>query len=438
MKLRYRFLLFFSSVFCFFSASAQREVLTIQEAVKAAIENNFDVRIADNTTQISVINNDWGIAGALPQVNAFVNQNFGTNNLKQKLNTGTIIEKKGNNSQSISAGLQVVWRVFDGMKMFATKRKLEELQEMGELAFRKTLNETVYNVIASYYSIVTLKEQIQATEEQIKLYEDRWNLSKAKYEIGTGAKYEVLEAEVDMNSQESNLLSLRNALAIAKSSLYNLMGRTADTSYTIIDTIVVNAIPTLPEIQEKIELYNPDILLANSNLNVLFETKNEVKANKLPSVTLTGNYNFNKNSSSAGFNLFNQTYGLSGLIGISIPIFQGRVVNKQMQVADINIRNQQLAIEKAKNDIRTAVNNAVINYSNARKIIELETGNLKTAKENIDIATERYKRLNITTVELRQIQISYNATKTRLVNAMNQAKMAEAMIALLTGDIGNL
>ncbi|MBW7840501.1 MAG: TolC family protein, partial [Chitinophagaceae bacterium] len=81
---------------------------------------------------------------------------------------------------------------------------------------------------------------------------------------------------------------------------------------------------------------------------------------------------------------------------------------------------------------------AIINYSNARKIIELETKNLVTAKENIGIATERYKRLNITAVELRQIQISYNATRTRLVNALNQAKSAEAMIALLTGDIQHL
>ncbi|MCZ2397238.1 MAG: TolC family protein [Chitinophagales bacterium] len=437
MKWRYRIGILFFSV-CISLPVVAQQVLSIQDAIKAAIEHNFDVQIARNSTEISEINNTWGSAGALPEVNAFVNKNMGANNLKQKLNTGTVIEKRGNTSQSIGAGVQVVWRVFDGMKMFATKRKLDELQRIGELSFRKTLNETVYNVISAYYNIITLKEQIEATQEQIKLYEDRWNLSKAKFEIGTGARYEVLEAEVDLNEQQSNLLSLRNALAVSKSSLNNLLGKPADTSFIVGDSIEVNALPLLSEIEEKIALQNPDILLANTNLKVLFETRNEVKAGRLPSVTITGNYNFNKNSSSAGFNLFNQTYGPSAQIGISIPIFQGGNVNRQMQVTDINIRNQQLALDKARNDISTAVNNAIINYSNARKIIELETKNLVTAKENIGIATERYKRLNITAVELRQIQISYNATRTRLVNALNQAKSAEAMIALLTGDIQHL
>ncbi len=68
----------------------------------------------------------------------------------------------------------------------------------------------------------------------------------------------------------------------------------------------------------------------------------------------------------------------------------------------------------------------------------METNNLKLATENIKIAIERYRKLNITTLELRQIQINYNATQFRLFNALNQAKTAEAMVALLTGDINTL
>lgn len=72
------------------------------------------------------------------------------------------------------------------------------------------------------------------------------------------------------------------------------------------------------------------------------------------------------------------------------------------------------------------------------KAIELEKNNLILATENINIASERYKKLNITSVELRQIQISYNGVKNRLYNALYEAKVAEAGIALLTGDIANL
>ena len=88
--------------------------------------------------------------------------------------------------------------------------------------------------------------------------------------------------------------------------------------------------------------------------------------------------------------------------------------------------------------MQTELNNAYITYNNALKAIELEEKNLVLARENIIIATERYKRLNITSVELRQIQISYNDARNRLYSALYQAKMAETTVALLSGDIANL
>lgn len=420
------------------NALAQDTLLTVQDAMKMAVEKNFDVRISKNEIEIGTINNSWGMAGALPTISATATKTFGSNNLKQKLSNGTVTEKKGSTTQNFAAGFEVNWRVFDGFRMFATKRKLEALEQMGEYAFRKTLNETLYDVVTSYYQIVTLKEQLQATEEQIDLYNDRLRLAQLKLEIGTGAKYEVLEAEVDLNEQKSNLLALQNAIWIAKVSLSNLIGRKPDTSFYITDTILIQPLPLLTDVNLKIQQQNPDMLMANTNLAVLHEVKKEINADRLPSVTLNGFYNFNKSSNSAGFNLFNQTYGPSGRIGVSIPIFQGGVVKKQLQVAGIDIRNQHLRIEQAKENIMTALTNAYISFASALKTIELEKKNLVLASENIVIATERYKKLNITAVELRQVQISYNATKYRLFNALNQAKAAEAMVALLSGDIENL
>ncbi len=438
MKL-FNLFIFLSLIFlCTKTVLAQDTLLSVQDAIRIGIENNFDVRISKNEIEIGSINNDWAMAGALPVVSASANKTIGTNNLKQKLNNGTVTEKKGTNTQNFNMGLAVNWQVFDGLKMFATKKKLEELERLGEHAFRKSINETVFGIINSYYNIVKLKEQHLATIEQIGLFNQRLELAQRRLENGTGAKYEVLEAEVDLNEQRSNLIILQNAINTSKSDLFNLMGRKADTSYLVADSILVKPLPELDEVNRKIDAQNPDILMANSNLIVLQQTRKEVNAGRLPVANLNAFYNFNKSSNSAGFNLFNQTYGPSGSLGISVPVFNGGIVKKQLQVTDIQIRNQQLQTQKLRNDIDAAVNNAYINYYSALKSIELETNNLKLASENIFIATERYKKLNITAVELRQIQISYYDAKNRLYNALLQAKSAEATIALLTGDIGNL
>lgn len=428
----------FLSVFFSFSAQAQENVLTIQEVIKQAIENNYGVIIRKNEIEIGNINNNWANAGATPTVSATVTQGIGMNNLEQHLSNGTVTKKNGNSTQNLNAGIAVNWRVFDGFKMFASKKILEEIEKMGEYNFRKSLNETLYNVISTYYNIVTLTERLQATQEQIGLYQDRFVLTQRKFEIGTGAKYEVLEAEVDLNEQKSLLLSLQNSIDIAKSTLNNLLGKNPSNSYQIIDTIIVQPLPSLLDAQQKIELQNPDFLLANSNLFVLMQNEKVINSQRLPSVDLNGFYNFARSKSNAGFTLLNQTYGPSGSIGLSIPIFNGGLIKKQLQVNEIQVKNQQLLIEQTKNDLQTALNNAYINYNHALKAIELEKNNLIIAAQNILIATERYKKLNITSVELRQIQISYNDIKNRLYNASYQAKMAEASIALLMGDIVNL
>ncbi len=428
----------FLSVFFSFSAQAQENVLTIQEVIKQAIENNYGVIIRKNEIEIGNINNNWANAGATPTVSATVTQGIGMNNLEQHLSNGTVTKKNGNSTQNLNAGIAVNWRVFDGFKMFASKKILEEIEKMGEYNFRKSLNETLYNVISTYYNIVTLTERLQATQEQIGLYQDRFVLTQRKFEIGTGAKYEVLEAEVDLNEQKSLLLSLQNSIDIAKSTLNNLLGKNPSTSYQIIDTIIVQPLPLLLDAQQKIELQNPDILLANSNLFVLMQNEKVINSQRLPSVDLNGFYNFARSKSNAGFTLLNQTYGPSGSIGLSIPLFNGGLIKKQLQVNEIQVKNQQLLIEQTKNDLQTALNNAYINYNHAIKAIELEKNNLIIAAQNILIATERYKKLNITSVELRQIQISYNDIKNRLYNASYQAKMAEASIALLMGNIVNL
>ena len=425
-------ILFSHSAFC------QTDLLTVQDAIKYALENNYGILISKNEIEIGAINNNWARAGAVPVISATANKGMGLSNLDQKMSNGTIIQKKESTTQNLNAGVAINWRIFDGFKMFATKQKLEEIEKRGEYLFRKNVNEIVYNVVTSYYRIVTLYELAEASEEQISLYTDRYDLSQRKYEIGTGAKFEVLEAEVDLNAQRSNLLALENEIALMKSSLNNLMGRSPAVSYVVIDTITVPSLPPLAEVNSKIDLQNPDVMLVNSSLAILMQTKKEINAGRLPTVNLNGFYNFAKSSNSAGFSLFNQSYGPSGSIGVNIPIFNGGLIKKQLQIADIDIRNQEIYIEQTKNEIATALNNTYINFHNSLKTIELEKENLLLATENINIAMERYRVLNITSVELRQIQISYNAVKNRLYNALLQAKVAEAGVALLMGDIENL
>ncbi len=413
----------------------QTTKLSLGEAIRLALQNNFDVIITRNDAEAAKISNNWGTAGALPVVSATANKTLGSNNLQQNLSNGTVTKRNGASTNNLNAGLNVSWRFFDGWRMFATKKRLEELEKMGQTQFTQVANTTVYNITAAYYNIIRLKQQALATREAISLYEERLKIADARFKIGTTAKTDLLQAQVDLNEQQSNLLNIDNSIALAKTDLNVLMARDPATAFDTDDAFTTGKPVNFAELQQKTEKQNPDVLLAQHQLAILVQTKREINAQRLPSATLNGNYNFARSKNAAGFTLLNQTYGPSVSVGVSIPIFNGGIVKRQLQVADIDIKNQELSTQLIRSQLMGTLTNAYLNYTNALKLIELEDKNLALVKENNMINLERFRKLSITSVELRQGQINFTDAQTRRINAEYQAQVASANMYLLAGEI---
>lgn len=412
--------------------------LTIDEAIKIAVEKNFDVEIERNAQEIGAINNNWGTAGLLPTINATSTLSIASNNLEQKFFDGREINRNGAILRNINAGFAVSWRIFDGMRMFASKRRLEELEKIGELSFRSQINTTVFNVIASYYEIVQLNQQKKALLATIKFFEERKLIAESRFTIGTAPKTDFLQAEVDLNQQKGSLLAIENSIRISKANFNNLLARKPETVFEVMDMIEPDAGLTYATLVQTAQTDNYDLLLAQSSLSVLVQQKREIISQRLPSVTLNGNYNFNQGKNSAGQFLLNRTSGPSGNIGIAVPIFQGGNIKRQEQVADINIKNQQVIIDRLKNQVNTNLLNAYSNFQNALNLVKLEKNTLALIEENNLIATERFRKLAITSLELRQVQIDYINGQTRYINSLYMAKLAEAEMKLLAGDLSML
>lgn len=412
--------------------------LSVEEAIQIAVEKNFDVVIEKNAQQIGKINNNWGNAGVYPNINITGTTSIASNNLEQKLSNGTTIKKNGAVLRNINAGFAVSWRIFDGMKMFATKKRLEELETIGELTFRRQINATVFDVIAAYYQIVQLNQQKKALQETIKFFEERKQIAESRFTIGTAPKTDLLQAQVDLNQQKASLLSIENSVRVAKANFNNLLSRTPETAFDVQEVIQPDATISFTSLQQKSQTDNYDLLLAQSSLSVLVQQKREIISQRLPSVTLNGNFNFAQSKNDAGFTLYNRNLGPSGNIGVAIPIFQGGIIKRQERVADINIKNQQIVIDQLKNQVNTSLVSAYYNFQNAVNLVELEKSTLLLIQENNVIATERFRKLAITSLELRQVQIDYINGQTRYINALYMAKLAEAEMKLLAGDLSRL
>jgi outer membrane protein TolC len=415
-------------------ASAQ-SLLTLDQAIQNALQNNYDLQVVKNDREISEIENNWGNAGRLPTVAANGGYTISNSNVFQKLNTGTEIERKGAILQNENASLSAQWRVFNGFRVTAAKRRLETQEEIGNIAVRQQANQTVYNVIVAYLNLMRLKLERKALEETIALFQERMTLAENRFNIGVAAKSDWLQAQVDFNQQQNNLLVNELNTKEAITFLNNIMVHNPDETFSVSDTLGKINLPSRSEIIASIDTINPQLLIAQKNQLVLMQQSKEINAQRLPTLSVNAGANLNNTNNSAGQLLRNTNYGPVAGVSLAIPIYSAGLVKQQLRVNKVQQKTQQVFYDQLKNDLQTSLANAYNSSENAAKKYELEIKTMEVVKENNFIAMERFRKGSITTVELRQTQLNYIEVQTRLINSMYQMKQAQADILLIMGRL---
>lgn len=412
-----------------FSVKAQ-DTLTVEQAVEIVLKNNYDILLAKNDAEIANRNNTVGNAGMLPRVNATVADNFTLNNLNQQFTNGTGVDKNGVTGNTVSAGVALNWTLFDGLKMFATKGKLKRLAEIGELRFKDEIQTTVANVMNVYYDVVRAQQQLRAIDESIRISEERVKLADLKFQVGSASKVDLLQAKVDMNEQKSNLITQQKIVEQRKGDLNNLLARNIETAFSVTDTIPYNE----PELSGDLEK-NFQLLAAIKNVEVAQFEKKEAFSQFLPNLVGNVGYGYSRLNSTAGFTLFNQSYGLNAGFSLNIPLFNGLNTIRQNKIALIQIQSSEFNLEKTRFQTRLGYYRVLKDFENAKQQLVLEEDNIQLADENQKIALERFRLAQSTAIELREAQISYVNAQTRLVDARYNTKVAETELMRLQGRL---
>ncbi|RZL96943.1 MAG: TolC family protein, partial [Pedobacter sp.] len=225
-----------SLFFCVNNANSQ-QLLTVEEAVAAALQNNYDIRLIRNDSVLAALNNSYAYAAFLPRLNAQAGYVFNNNNIKQKLADGSERDRKGVRSNNLQSSINLNWTIFDGFKMFATRDKLQEILSLGEIAVRNQVVNSSSDVIKTYYNIVRQKQQLKAIEEQMQLNETLLEQAEKRLSVGLGAKPAILQAKVDLNAQRAARLRQLTLIDQLKQQLNQLMVMATETRYEVADSI---------------------------------------------------------------------------------------------------------------------------------------------------------------------------------------------------------
>lgn len=419
----------------FVTGSYAQPVFTLQEAIAQGLQTNLGLQVADNDRRIADVLNNWGNAGRLPTVNANLGYNFSLNNLEQKLANGTEIKRDGATFQTENANVQAQWRLYNGGRVVAAKRRLNEQELIANTAYRQQANQVVYEIITAYLNVLRFNSQLTAQQETMLLFEERMKLAENRFNIGTANKSDYLQALTDYNEVKNNIIGIENNIAASKVFLNTLLARDPMIDFNTSDSIAEVSFGDYSSMLAAVDTLNPGLLIAQSQLKVLSQLNREINSQRLPSVTLNAGANLNNSNNSSGFTLRNTTYGPNAGVGVAIPIFQGGVIKQNLKVNQIQQESQAIEIKRLRNALSAGIATAYNNYRNAKRQYELELENIKVVKENNVIAMERFRKGSITTVELRQTQINLIVSQTRLINARYEMKQAEADVLVLMGKL---
>lgn len=407
--------------------------ISLEDAIKEAIKNNLDIAIERNEYVLTGINNSWSNAGAYPTIQADLTPTISSSNLNQKLASGLDINRNGVVAKNFNAEVNANWNVLNGFKLYTTKKRLEQLEQIGELNLIQQINNLSYEVALTYAAAQQLIQQQKNIEEQISITQERIDINQKKVEVGASGKSDLLQAQIDKNS----LISAREALAGQYTntliSLGLLMGRSPGDYPAVKETMSLPVTEPLDAVIQLALKQNPTILATNKQIAVTALTQKETKAVRLPNVNVRTGYGYNRSQSTGGFSLFNQSYGPTASLGISVPIYSGGRVKSVLEQLDIQMKNQQLNYNQLILEYTTMITQAYNDVKMAEARILLVKDNIKLAKENLEISQGRAKYQSITALELRQAQYSLMELQTELINNTFLARAAKLKLTMLSG-----
>lgn len=412
-------------------------VFDLKRCIEVGLQKNYDIRIMRNNQEISDNNLTVGNAGYLPSVDLTTGYSGSVNNTTQNLANGEKNKNSDIHNQLLNAGVNLNWTVFDGFNIQTNHQRLKELQRMGELNTRLTIENFVSGLTSEYYNYIQQNIRLKNLKSAVKLSRERLRIVEARYEIGAGSRLDLQQAKVDFNSDSSRLIKQYEVLYTSRISLNQMMA-TDNIEQLIVTTdsiIEFNQFINKDDIWQKTLSSNTFLLLSNKNKNLSLLDLKTAQSENYPYLKLNAGYGYTKNIYNTGTidnqNNLGLTYGLT----LGFNLFDGFNRKRKQKNARIEVENKELQYEQTILSLKADFSNMWMAYRNNIDLTNLEKENVQTAKENHEIAIERYKLGDLSGIELREAQNSLLEAEERLVQAEYNTKLCEISLMQISGQV---
>ena len=418
------------------NVTAQEE-LTISSAIKKTLENNLDIEVSENFKRIaknnsSILNNNY-----LPniQLGSEINTNIQSIEIETPSGiSGTLDDTQTDNS---SAVLSIDYNIIDASGRKYNYKKSKELYSKSNLEVQEIIENTILQLFTVFFEVGRLSEEKEILKNSLDISKRRYERRLLEFEYGQTNNLEVLNAEVDVNSDSINLLNTSKKLFNARSDLNLIMNVDLESEFNINTNIDFLAQDEINSIFSNDINNNTRLLIIEKDIIISNLERKIAKSSYLPTLGLIGSYGWNESINDNPYAFYNKSIsdGFSAGINIRWDIFRGGkkiIANKN---AEIGQENTELIKKKTVLELKKELRNAYQTHLNNLFILEVQRKNLSTNKNNFDRNIERYKIGQVSSIEFRRAQLNLLNAELSKSSAKYQAKISEAYFLKISGEI---
>lgn len=412
-----------------------QQKMSLTDAINTALQNSYDIKLAKNNIEISTINNYVGVAGGLPVISATGNDNEQVTSINQKFADPARDTKRDNvSSNNLTVGLTGSMLLYNGSRVVAAKKRLEELQQQNQQLLSVQVQNTIAAVATKYYDVVRQQSYLKTIAQSIDVSKQRLSVLQTRKELGLSNNADIFQAQLDLNALIQSQQAQQLVIDQAKTDLLNLIFLKPDTKILISDTIIVDRKINIDSVRSNLAK-NPLLAAADKQIRINELLEKETAALRYPTLRANAGYNLTSSKSAAGFSLLNQSYGPFVGINLAIPIYNGSISKKQQQVAAINTRNAMIQRDNILLDNENGMIRTYQAYTNSLAQLETSLQNYALSTQLLELILQKFQLGQATIIDVKQAQQSFENEGYRLVNLNYAAKVAEIELKRLASAL---
>lgn len=393
-------------------SSSQATVLTLDQVIAYALEQNVSVRQAYNNIESAQSSVLAAYGSYLPTLSAnggWTRQQTDRPASIQLIGGQPIaVPATSSTNSNFSTGLSLRYTIFNGLAREANFSAATSNATAVEKTGMRTSQLIVFQVQSAYFAVLRNEQLVRVNEENLKRDQRQLERITESNRVGALSIGDVYRQQSQVAQDELNLITAQNNYDKSVADLLALAGMDVSQNYLVSDPSIPSDISAtdVESIAAKVRSFNelrqralaarPDYQSAKEGLSAAESGVTSASSSYFPSVSASAGYNL----SNTEFNKLSDSRGLSWGVNIGWTLFDGFATNRSIQSAVAQRRNAELSLLQAERNISVEVKKALLDLEASRKQYDASVKSLQSATQDRRVAEERYNLGSGTLVDL--------------------------------------